>query len=127
METLYLDTHAAVWLYAGRIDLFPARTRQRLEACDIVVSPMVLLEMQFLREAGKVSFKVDTFIRDMSSELGLRVGETAFAPVVISAARISWTRDPFDRLIVAQAAAEEAGLITRDRAILEHYRRAEWD
>ena len=38
----------------------------------------------------------------------------------------SWTRDPFDRMIVAQAALREAPLLTKDRVLHEHYDRAVW-
>jgi PIN domain nuclease of toxin-antitoxin system len=38
-----------------------------------------------------------------------------------------WTRDPFDRLIVAHAKANGiAPLITKDEAIHEHYANARW-
>jgi len=37
-----------------------------------------------------------------------------------------WTRDPFDRIIVGNAAAENAVLITKDNSILEHYEHAVW-
>jgi PIN domain nuclease of toxin-antitoxin system len=35
-------------------------------------------------------------------------------------------RDPFDRLMVAHAAANRAALITRGEEIQRHYRRAVW-
>jgi len=37
-----------------------------------------------------------------------------------------WTRDPFDRLIVAHAAANDARLLTKDEKIRRHYKRAVW-
>jgi PIN domain nuclease of toxin-antitoxin system len=37
-----------------------------------------------------------------------------------------WVRDPFDRLIVAQASANDAPLITKDEKIRRHYKRAIW-
>ncbi|NTV28558.1 MAG: type II toxin-antitoxin system VapC family toxin [Candidatus Omnitrophica bacterium] len=109
------------------MELFPERTLQCLEESRVFVSPMVLLEMQFLRESGQVEFKVDAFIRDMRAEMGLKICEAPFVSVVLASNRISWTRDPFDRLIVAQAASEEARLITSDRVILDNYRLAFWD
>ncbi|MEI6438294.1 MAG: PIN domain-containing protein [Candidatus Omnitrophota bacterium] len=127
METLYLDTHAAVWLYAGEVDRFPARARRRLEASSLVISPMVLLEIQFLREAGKVDIKPERFLREMKQDLDLALCQAAFTDIALAAVVLSWTRDPFDRLIVAQASAAEAPLLTRDKSILEHYSRAVWD
>jgi PIN domain nuclease of toxin-antitoxin system len=38
-----------------------------------------------------------------------------------------WTRDPFDRIIVAHADVVSAPLLTKDQAIRRNYRRAFWD
>ena len=46
------------------------------------------------------------------------------ASIVGAALLQTWTRDPFDRLITANAAAAAAVLVTRDRAMRRHYRRA---
>jgi len=43
-----------------------------------------------------------------------------------AAVRQSWARDPFDRIIVAQAALRRAPLITRDADIRADYDRALW-
>jgi acetylornithine deacetylase/succinyl-diaminopimelate desuccinylase-like protein len=50
-------------------------------------------------------------------------GHTDVVPVGDTAA---WTRDPFDRLIVANAMADGATLITADRVILRHFDQAIW-
>ena len=39
---------------------------------------------------------------------------------------ITWTRDPFDRIIVAQAKIRNSALVTRDREIRLHYSKAVW-
>ena len=44
--------------------------------------------------------------------------------LITQALREKWTRDPFDRLIVANAKAAGAPLITKDERIRKHYRRA---
>ena len=51
---IYLDTHAVIWLYAGEVERFPKKTRHRLERQVLVVSPVVLLEMQYLCEIGRL-------------------------------------------------------------------------
>ncbi len=48
----------------------------------------------------------------------------AFERVVETAERQAWMRDPFDRLIVAQASLAAAPLLTKDRTIREHYAKA---
>ena len=127
MEALHLDTHAAVWLYAGEVDRFPAKLRLLLEAKTLYISPMVLLEIQFLREAGKLDIRPERFLRDMKEALDLKVCEDLFSSVALQAVEISWTRDPFDRLIVAQSDLAGVPLVTRDKAITHHYRRVVWE
>jgi PIN domain nuclease of toxin-antitoxin system len=38
----------------------------------------------------------------------------------------SWTRDPFDRLIVGQASANGAVLVTKDAGIRQNYKQSIW-
>ena len=49
-----------------------------------------------------------------------------FRDVAMEALQEKWTRDPFDRLIVANAKAAGAPLVTKDEHIRKHYRRAIW-
>ena len=46
--------------------------------------------------------------------------------VAENAAEQKWVRDPFDRLIVGHASANDAPLVTKDEKIRKHYRRAVW-
>jgi PIN domain nuclease of toxin-antitoxin system len=39
---------------------------------------------------------------------------------------MKWTRDPFDRLITAQAALGESTLLTKDDTIRTNYANAVW-
>jgi len=48
------------------------------------------------------------------------------AAVCQTALTLSWTRDPFDRLISAHAIATETVLVTKDRNIREHVSLAWW-
>ena len=52
--------------------------------------------------------------------------EDAVADVVRRAQAFDWTRDPFDRLLVATALLHEAPFVSRDRTITEHYPAAIW-
>jgi PIN domain nuclease of toxin-antitoxin system len=50
-----------------------------------------------------------------------------FAAVALAAIGLGWTDDPFDRIIVAQAAANhDSSLITADAEIRRHYKPAVW-
>lgn len=123
---IYLDTHVVLWMYEGRLDLFPTGARASLETEQLVMSPMVGLELQFLFERGRMKPTVAEVLSALSTETGLTVCDLAF-PLVASRARDErWTRDPFDRLIVAQAAVRGAPLLTRDAGMQAHYARAVW-
>ncbi len=124
---IHLDTHVAAWLYAGRSDLFPPLVRTRLESDDLVVSPTVLLELQRLYEVGKTNESARTVIAALQRILEVRVCTLSFESVATASLAFDFTRDPFDRLITAQAAVAEAPLITKDRRIREFYARAVWE
>jgi PIN domain nuclease of toxin-antitoxin system len=46
--------------------------------------------------------------------------------VIAESLKLSWTRDPFDRMIVAQAIAGQGKLITRDERIHANFTGAIW-
>lgn len=122
----YLDTHAAAWLYAGRAELFPEAARRVIDAHALLVSPAVLLELEYLFEIGRTERPGIEVVAELGEQIGIRLCDLPFAEVARAAAKQSWTRDPFDRLIVGQAAARGALLVTKDRAIHEHYGRSVW-
>ena len=122
----YLDTHVVAWLYAGRIDLVSRRAAKAIEDADFLISPMVALELQYLRETKRLAVGADSIVRALQAQIGLRVCDLLFPTVVGAAIEQSWTRDPFDRIIVAHAAAAGAPLISKDRGIRRHYRRTVW-
>jgi PIN domain nuclease of toxin-antitoxin system len=124
--TAFLDTHAAVFLWESRIDLFDAPSRLLLENAELRLSPMVVLELAFLREIGRLIVEPAAIVEELAAEVGAVVSADPFERVVTAALDLTWTRDPFDRLIVATAATHDAPLVTRDRLIRERYPRAVW-
>ena len=124
---IHIDTHVVLWLYAGDLRRFPRTIRRRLEHDDLRISPMVALEVQYLHEVGRISENAGNVISDLSLKLGLAQAEGDFSSVAAAAVGLSWTRDPFDRLIVAHAAINGVSLLTKDRTIRRHYRQAVWD
>ena len=122
----YLDTHVAAWLFAGDITRLSAAARAVIEVDDLLVSPAVLLELQYLYETKRVADNADTVVEDLRHRLSVRVCDLPFPDVARRAVTLSWTRDPFDRLIVAQAAVHEARLVTKDRSLRKRYRPSVW-
>lgn len=123
---IYVDTHVVAWLFAGRLDLIPARARTLIEDLPVLISPMVALELEYLFETGRTSESARGVLQALSREIGLRMCDLPFPDVAGAALRQSWTRDPFDRVIVAQAAVRRAPLVTKDANIRAHYDRAMW-
>lgn len=124
---VYLDTHVVAWLYAGRVDLIPRAARRRIDAEEVSISPMVALELDYLYESDKVEVPAEPVLASLGRDLGLRQCTLPFARVVATASELSWTRDPFDRLIAAHAATAGAVLVTKDRRVRRHYPGAMWD
>lgn len=123
---IHLDTHAVVWLYAGDLTRFPAGARKRLEREELRISPMVALELEYLHEVGRIAEGAAAVLQDLEHKLGLAQDDGHFAAVVTAARTLTWTRDPFDRMIVGNAAVAGANLMTKDRNIRQHYRQAVW-
>lgn len=126
-DLIYLDTHVVAWLYARGASALEAAGREELKQADeIRCSPMVRLELQYLYEVGRVAEPALPVMDALAAALGLRMCDAPFFAVVREAERQSWTRDPFDRLIVAQAALHGAPLLTKDETIRAAYERAVW-
>ena len=123
---IYLDTHVVVWLYAGLVDKLGTVARELLVGSDLYVSPIVLLELQYLFEIQRISVDSATIRHDLAHRIGLRICEKPFAAVVAKACESAWTRDPFDRLIVAHAALDDTILLSKDKNILQFYAQARW-
>lgn len=123
---IHLDTHVVVWLYDGRSDLIPKGTLNLLEKEDLGISPAVILELEYLFESRKVTQHSNVYVSDLSSRIGMVLLSDSFESVIWQSVQETWTRDPFDRLIVAQAELTQAKLITKDRIIRKNYPKAIW-
>lgn len=63
----------------------------------------------------------------LRQSIGLEIANVSLAELTDTAIGLSWTRDPFDRLIAAHAIVADAPLVTADRTILENLPLARWD
>jgi PIN domain nuclease of toxin-antitoxin system len=123
----YLDTNALLWLSEGSLVGLSPKIDRVLEQADLFFSPMVLLELELLYEIKRSKRPASDIQRKVEYELGVRLCDLPFATIASAALDEKWTRDPFDRLIVANAKANGfAWLISADEAIRKHYPRAVW-
>lgn len=98
-----------------------------MEAAALAVSPIVELELTYLYEIGRVSEPASAPLSALRRAFGLEVVDTSLAELVQAAAGLTWTRDPFDRLISAHAIVANAPLITADETIRANLPLATWD
>jgi len=122
----YLDTHVALWLYAGETARISRRAATVMNAETLLASPIVLLELQYLREIGRIAATPHAVVAELKRRMGLAVQSRPLEAVAEQALELDWTRDAFDRLIVAQAALDGAPLVTADRTIRKYYPKAVW-
>jgi PIN domain nuclease of toxin-antitoxin system len=118
--TLLLDTHFLVWIVLGSKRLMEFRWLDRYRPWS--VSPVSLLEIQFLSEIGRLSVRNPEFTNKIMNDTRFTVDDITLATLVGHALRLDWTRDPFDRLLVAHSIARRVPLCTTDRDIKSHHR-----
>jgi PIN domain nuclease of toxin-antitoxin system len=115
-----LDTHVVLWLL-GAPDRVPLAVRDELadRANTLLVSAASAVEISTKVRIGKLDAPT------LPSTLGRRLSDLGMTPLPVSldhallAGSMRWDhRDPFDRLLVAQATLEELVLVTVDSAIL---------
>jgi len=112
---LLLDTHFLLWiaLDVPRVDAFPWLERYQPWG----VSPVSFLELQFLTEVGRLEAKTGEFAAAVSQDSRFVVDEVPLVSLIDRAIPLSWTRDPFDRLLAAHSEARRAPLCTLDRRL----------
>ena len=124
---VYLDTHIVVWLYAGLLDKFTPKAKEGIDDNNAVISQFVRLELQYLHEIGRIKVKPVEIIGDLASEIDLSISECPLDKIIEEALKINWTRDVFDRLLVAETMRDQSYLlVTADKKIREKFTQALW-
>ena len=121
---IYIDTHIAVWLYAGQVEKLSEIAKEFLNENEIYISAVVRLELQYLNEIERITDGANEIVSDLSNRIGLKICDKSFNSIINYSMDLVWTRDPFDRIIVANAALNNDPLVTKDRKILDHYEKA---
>ena len=127
MRIAYLDTQIVIWLHSSGLSNLTEEAKRQIEANDLLISPMVLLELEYLFDRKRSNASAMTMYMYLHTAVGLTLCSFPFSAIAKEALSCKWTRDPFDRIIVSQAKANaEAVLITSDRRIRQHYPGAKW-
>jgi PIN domain nuclease of toxin-antitoxin system len=116
---LLLDTHTLIWFLAGNKSLSRDASRAiESQSNEVLVSAVSAIEVTNKFRSGKLN-QAELLARDFEATI-LHHG---FAPLSITVAHASLAgsldishKDPFDRLLIAQARIEQLALVSNERA-----------
>ena len=117
---ILLDTHTLLWLVSAPDQISAAAREQIADSTrEVVVSAVSAWEIAIKTRLGRLdgepllSAWPDILAAMTVTEVAIEAADA------ILAGRLAWThRDPFDRMIVAQAARRSLTIATRDADIL---------
>ena len=113
---LLLDTQIALWWLAGSPRLSPP-SRRLLSRSACVVSVVSIWEVAIKHKVGKLTVPPRQF-RDTLQGAGATLLSISDEHVLATASLPTENGDPFDRLLIAVADAEQLTLLTADAALL---------
>jgi PIN domain nuclease of toxin-antitoxin system len=118
--TCLLDTHFVVWIVSKSRRLRNYSWLHTYQPWR--VSPISLLEIQFLAEVGRRKIDNPRFSREVMSDPRFQFDEIPFATLIQKSLELSWTRDPFDRLIAAHSLCRTVPLCSVDEVMLQNHK-----
>jgi PIN domain nuclease of toxin-antitoxin system len=114
-QRLLLDTHVVLWWLTDDPTLSDALKETIDEEVDVFVSAVTVWEVAIKQQLGKITAPADLPETIRDSELRNLPVTSDHA---VTAGRLPLLhRDPFDRMLVAQAVTEGLTLVTRDKAL----------
>lgn len=118
--TLLLDTHVLIWLLVGSPRLGELAWLDDHRPWGL--SPVSLLEIQFLAEVGKLEVRNPEFMETLAGDARFVIDEPPLLALFRAALTLTWTRDPFDRLLAAHSKLRRVPLCSMDRVIRARHR-----
>jgi PIN domain nuclease of toxin-antitoxin system len=113
--SLLLDTHVALWAITGDATLSEDLLDRLRHDPDIFLSPVSLWEITIKQATGKLAGPVD--LAEQVRDMGFRELPVTHAHAIAAGRLPPHHRDPFDRMLVAQAVTEGLTLASRDESI----------
>lgn len=113
---ILLDTNALIWLLDDHPRCLPV-VEQRAR---LYISPVTLLELKYLIESGRLELVWGETLAGLADDPRWALDNPGSHELFRAAVDIEWTRDPFDRLLVAHAKTRRFRFATGDRNIKEN-------
>ncbi|GAA0442039.1 twitching motility protein PilT [Actinoplanes capillaceus] len=110
--SLLLDTHVVLWWLTDDPAL-AAEIKERLDhEPDVYISPATIWEVAIKQSLGKLGMPAD--LAECIRDSGFRHLNITIEHSIVAGRLPLIHRDPFDRMLIAQAQAEHLTLVTRD-------------
>lgn len=87
---------------------------------------MVKLELHYLYQKKRILNTAEHIIGTLQDEIDLKICQKNWTDVVNIAVTCDFTRDAFDRLIVAHAMLDNNILVSKDENLNNHYAHCIW-
>jgi PIN domain nuclease of toxin-antitoxin system len=113
--SLLLDTHVVLWAITGDPTLGADFLDRLRHDPDIVLSPVSLWEITIKQAAGKLAGPAD--LAERVRDMGFRELPVTHAHAIAAGRLPPHHRDPFDRMLVAQATTQGMTLVSRGASI----------
>ena len=113
--TLLLDTHIALWAITGDATLGEEFLDRLRHDPDIFLSPVSLWEITIKQAIGRLPGPAD--LAEQVRDMGFQELPVTSAHAIAAGRLPLHHRDPFGRMLVAQAAVEGLTLVSRDESI----------
>lgn len=113
--SLLLDTHIALWAITGDATLGDEFLDRLRHDPDVFLSPVSLWEITIKQALGKLAGPAD--LAERVRDIGFRELPVTHEHAIAAERLPPLHRDPFDRMLVAQAVTEGFTLASRDGAI----------
>lgn len=116
--SLLLDTHIALWGLAADEALGDDLLDRLRHDPDIFLSPVTLWEIAIKQTAGELGGPSD--LAERVQDMGFRELPITYAHAIVAGRLPVHHRDPFDRMLIAQAKVEGLTLVTRNTDIRKY-------
>ena len=110
----FLDTHILVWRFVESHRM-PKTLRPLFlkEENEFLIPTISLLETQYLIEIGRIEVEIEQVLTTIQENPAFQLAAYDEA-ILLHSLRLTTTRDPFDRIILAHALATSTKIITTD-------------
>jgi PIN domain nuclease of toxin-antitoxin system len=128
-KSYLFDTHALIfWHQQAEVsEAFVAFFDEQSKQGQLFVSSATFWEIGLLAQKGRITISdVKAWANELLALSGIRLAEPSVAEMVDSTLLPNHHKDPFDRLLIAQARHRDFIFVTRDALIQEYEVTAFW-